>query len=117
MLEKLLINYLLRHKYKDEGNDAMQLLVKLITNSLYGEQIRKDKEGKFACKSAYSIMLENDKKVVEYWRTSHGNHIVKMEDEKGLENEVKKLNTMPLHLGAFVLSNSKRIMNNFINAI
>ena len=24
---------------------------------------------------------------------------------------------MPLHLGAFVLSNSKRIMNNFIRAI
>ena len=24
---------------------------------------------------------------------------------------------MPLHLGAFVLSNSKRIMNNFIHAI
>ena len=35
----------------------------------------------------------------------------------GLEVEVKKLNTMPLHLGAFVLSNSKRIMNNFIHAI
>ena len=32
-----------------------------------------------------------------------------------LEDEVEKLNTMPLHLGAFVLSNSKRIMNNFIH--
>ena len=40
-----------------------------------------------------------------------------MIDDKGLEDEVKKLNTMPLHLGAFVLSNSKRIMNNFIHAI
>ena len=35
----------------------------------------------------------------------------------GLEDDVKKVNTMPLHLGAFVLSNSKRIMNNFIHAI
>ena len=35
----------------------------------------------------------------------------------GLEHEVKKLNTMPLLLGAFVLSNSKRITNNFIDAI
>ena len=42
--------------------------------------------------------------------------IVKMIDDAGLEDEVKKLNTMPLHLGAFVLSNSKRIMNNFIHA-
>ena len=30
---------------------------------------------------------------------------------------LQKINTMPLHSGAFVLSNSKRIMNNFIHAI
>ena len=40
-----------------------------------------------------------------------------MVDDAGLEDEVKKLNALPLHLGAFVLSNSKRIMNNFIQAI
>ena len=40
-----------------------------------------------------------------------------MIDDKGLEDKMRKMNTMPLHLGAFVLSNSKRIMNNFIHAI
>ena len=40
-----------------------------------------------------------------------------MTGDKGLEYVVKKLNTMPLHLGAFVLSNSRRIINNFIHAI
>ena len=40
-----------------------------------------------------------------------------MFDDAGLEDEVKKLNIMSLHLGSFVLSNSKRIMNNFIHAI
>ena len=40
-----------------------------------------------------------------------------MIDDPGLEDEVKKSNTMPLHLGAFVLSNSKRVMNNFLHAI
>ena len=40
-----------------------------------------------------------------------------MKDDAGLEDDVKKVNTMLLHLGAFVLSNSKRIMNNFIHAI
>ena len=40
-----------------------------------------------------------------------------MIDDKRLEDENKKLNTMPLHLGAFVLSNSKRNMNNFIHAM
>ena len=29
----------------------------------------------------------------------------------------KKANTMPLHLGAFVIPNSERLMNNFIHAI
>ena len=63
------------------------------------------------------MMSQYDEKVMDYWRISHGNYIVKMIDDKGLEDQVKKLFTMPLHLGVFVLSNSKRIMNNFIDAI
>ena len=42
--------FALRQKYKDENNDVMQLLVKLLMNSLYGENIRKDIEENFACK-------------------------------------------------------------------
>ena len=71
-------------------------------NSLYGEQIRKDIEEKFACKSEYWMMSEYDERVKDYWRISHGNYIVNMIDDAGLEDEVKKLNTMPLHLGSFV---------------
>ena len=40
-----------------------------------------------------------------------------MIDDAGKEDELKKLKTMPLQLGAFVLSNSKRNMNNFVHAI
>ena len=32
----------LRQKYNDENNDVMHLLVEVIRNSLYKEQIRKD---------------------------------------------------------------------------
>ena len=53
------------------------------------------------------MMSEYDERVKEYWKLSHGNYIVKMIDAKGLEDEVKKLNTVPLHLGCFVISNSK----------
>ena len=109
--------FALRQKYKDEGNDVMQLLVKLLMNSLYGEKIRKDIEEKFACKSELWMQTEYDEKVKDYWKISNINYIVKMIDDKGLEDEIKKINTTPLHLGAFVLSNSKRIMNNFIHAI
>ena len=62
-------------------------------------------------------MAEYDERVKGYWKISGITYIVKMIDDAGLEDEVKKLNTMPLQLGAFVLSNSKRNMNNFIHAI
>ena len=109
--------FALRQKYEDEGNEVMQLLVKILMNSLYGEQIRKDIEEKFACKSELWMQTEYDERVKDYWKISSINYIVKMVDDPGLEDEIKKVNTMPLHLGAFVLSNSKRIMNNFIHAI
>ena len=92
----------------------MQLLIK---NSLYGENIRKDIEEKLLVKSEYWMLVEYDERAKDYWKTSGINYIVKMIDDAGLEDEVKKITTMPLHLGAFVLSNSKRIMNNFIHAI
>ena len=111
------ILFKLRQKYKDEGNDVMQLLVKLLMNSLYGENIRKDIEEKFLCKSQMWMESEYDERVKDYWKISGINYIVKMIDDAGLEDEIKKINTMPLHLGSFVLSNSKRIMNNFIHVI
>ena len=40
-----------------------------------------------------------------------------MRDDDGLQDEVKRVNILPLQLAAFILSNSKRIMNNFIHAI
>ena len=85
----------------------MQLLVKLLMNSFYGENIRKDNEEKFACKSEAGMMTEYDARVKEYWKMSGFNYFVKMIDNAGLEDEVKNLDTMQLHLGAFVLSNSK----------
>ena len=86
-------------------------------NSLYGENIRKDIEEKFACNSEACMMGEYDERLKDYRKISGINYIVKMIDDAGLEDEVKKVNTMRLHLGGFAVSNSKRIMNNFIHAI
>ena len=107
--------FALRQKYK-KNNDVMQLLVKLLMNSLYGEQTRKNIEEGFACKSEVWMISDYDERVEIYWKISHGNCFVKKIDDDELEDEVKKLNTMPLHLGAFVLSNSKRILKSFIHA-
>ena len=63
VLDKL---FELRQLYKHEDNDVMQLLVKLITISLYGEQIRKDIEESYQCKSEASMMTEYDERVLDY---------------------------------------------------
>ena len=78
VIEKL---FALRQKYKDEGTDVMQLLVKLLMNSLNGENIRKDIEEKYACKSEAWMMNEYDERVKDYWKISGINYIVKMIDD------------------------------------
>ena len=84
--------------------------------SLYGEQIRKDIEKSYECKSEKWMMTEYDERVLDSQKINHGNYTVKMKVNAGSEDEVKKIITMLLHFGAFVLSNSERIMNNFIHA-
>ena len=44
----------------------MQLLVKLLMNSLYGEQMRKDIEENFACKSEAWMMTDVDERLKDY---------------------------------------------------
>ena len=104
----------LRQKYKDEHNDLMQRLVKLIMNSLYGVQIRKDIDQSYKCKSQHWMETEYDENVLDYWKLTNGNYIVKLKKDNALEGDNDVKNTLPSHLGAFILSNSKRIMNNFI---
>ena len=109
--------FALRQKYKEENNDVMQLLVKLIMNALYGELLRKDITESYQCKREMWMQTEYDERVLDYQNIIHGNYIVKMKDDEGLDDELKKANTLPLQIAVFILSNSKRIINNFIHAI
>ena len=109
--------FALRQKYKDEHNDLLQGLVKLIMNSLYGVQIRKDIDQSCKCKSQHWMETEYDEIVLDYWKLPNGNYIVKLKKDDGLEGDNDVKNTLPCHLGAFILSNSKRIMNIFIREI
>ena len=114
VIEKL---FALRQKYKDEHNDLMQKLVKLIMNSLYGVQIRKDIDQSYKCNSQHWMETEYDENVLDYWKLPNGNYIVKLKKDDGLEEDNDIKNTLASPLGAFILSNSKRIMNNFIREI
>ena len=114
-MEKL---FAFRQKYKDEKNDLMQGLVKLIMNSLYGVQIRRVINEPYYCKSETWIKTEFDENVLDYWRLPNGNSILKLEKDDGLDDDGCDIEiTSPAVLGAFILSNSKRILNNFIREI
>ena len=74
VIEKLFAS---RQKYKDEKNDLMQGLVKLIMNSLYGVQIRRDISESYYCKSETWMKTEFDENLLDYWRFPNGNYFVK----------------------------------------
>ena len=103
VIEKL---FDLGQKYIDEHNDLMQRFVKLIMNSLFGVQIRKDINQSYKCKSQHWMETEYDENVLDYWRLPNGNYIVKLKKDDGLEGDNDVKNTVPSHVGAFILSNS-----------
>ena len=57
---------------------------------------------------------EHVKIVLDFWRLPDGNYIVKLEKDDGLEGDNDTKSTLQCHLGGFIISNSKRIMNNSI---
>ena len=80
----------LRQKVKEEKFDVLKKLVKFVLNSLYGEQIRKDIEESYSCKSEHWMQTEYDEGVLDYQKNNYGNYIVEMKVVDGLPDEVKK---------------------------
>ena len=76
-----------REKYKDEHNDLMQKLVKLLMNSLYGVQIRRDIDQSYNCKSQHWMETEYVDNVLDFWRLPNGNYIVKLKKDDGLDGD------------------------------
>ena len=60
---------------------------------------------------------EYDDNVLDYWRLPNGKYIVKLKKDDGLDGDNDVKNSMPSHLAAFILSKSKRIINNFCTEI
>ena len=57
----------------------MQGLDKLIMNSSYGVQIRKDIDQSYKCKSQHWMETEYDENVLDYWKLPNRSYIVKLE--------------------------------------
>ena len=60
---------------------------------------------------------EYDDIVLDYWKLPNGNYIFKLKKEDGLDGDNDVKNTLPSYLGAFTISNGKRIMNTFVREI
>ena len=105
--------FALGQRYNDEGIDLVHSLVKLIMNSLCGIRIRKDIDEFFKCKSEHWMQTEYVDILLENWKFSNGNYILKFRKHDGLDGDSGVKNTLISYLGAFILSNSKRYMNNF----
>ena len=75
IIEKL---FIVRQENKDKKNYLMQGLVKLIMNSLYGVQIRRDINKSYYCKSKTWVKTEFDGNVLGYWKLPNGNYTVKI---------------------------------------
>ena len=115
VIEKLFAS---RQKYIDKGIGLSQGLVNLIMNSLYGAQFRRNINESYYCKSEHWMLTEQDESLLGYWRLTKRNYIVKIKKDYGLDgNDCDNKNTLPGHLGAFILSNKKQIMNNFIREV
>ena len=63
------------------------------------------------------MQTENDENVLDYWKLTNELNIRKMRNDDYLHGDNYMKHTLPSHLGAFILSNSKRDMNTFIREI
>ena len=92
----------------------MQGLVELIMNSLYGKQARRDFNESYSCKSETWKKTEFDESVLENWRLPNENYVLKMKKYDRLDDDRDNRNSVPVVFGAFILGNSRQIMNVFI---
>ena len=108
-----------REQYKKKGNDLSATQVKKVMCSVYGGNVRRDILDKYVCVTDDWMNSEHDKSVKEIIPLENEvyinkKHIHEGKDDFGLAN---KINTMPSHMGSYILSHSKRLMDDVIEHI
>ncbi|ESO81917.1 hypothetical protein LOTGIDRAFT_170461 [Lottia gigantea] len=108
----------LRNKYKKEGDMVASNCMKLLGNSLYGKSIQNDINTSRHLWSEATFKANFDSHVKSYEKVNDSQYIVEMnEGEKEFVPPKDFTRLTPAHSGAFILSHSKKIMNNFIHVI
>ena len=69
--------------------------------------------------SSHWMKTEYDDTVIEWFPLKNKNIMVKIADHEGVEDNcyIKKINSQPFHLGAFISSQAKGLMNGLIFAL
>ena len=108
-----------RDMFKSQGKDLLQNLAKKMGLSVYGGNIRKDINEEYKCVTENWMRENFDDRVKEWFPLKNGNFIVKLEDDGGFDDydKAKSINTMPSHFGSYILSHSKRLMNDVFREI
>ena len=78
----------LRLKYKKEGIDILQEMVKLIMNSKYGQTIRWDIEDECCCKTENWMKPEYGERVKDFYKLPNGDYIVQLSIGEGVDTPV-----------------------------
>ncbi|ESO90775.1 hypothetical protein LOTGIDRAFT_163657 [Lottia gigantea] len=101
----------LRNKYKREGNIVGSNCMKLLGNSLYS--IQKDITASRHLWSEVTLKANFDSHVIHYEKVNDSQYIVEInEEEKEFDcTPLKSTRLTPSHLGSFVLSHSKNIID------
>ncbi|ESO95266.1 hypothetical protein LOTGIDRAFT_175175 [Lottia gigantea] len=109
----------LRNKYKREGNIVGSNCMKVLGNSLFGKSIQKDITTSRHLWSEATLKANFDSHVKSYPKVNETLYIVEINEEEKEFDCIppKSTRLTPSHLGSFVLSHSKKIMNNFIHVI
>ena len=108
-----------RDLFKSQGKDLLQNLAKKIGLSVYGGNIRKDINEEYKSFTENWLRQNFDDRVKECFPLKNGNLIVKLGDDEGVDDydKAKAINTMPSQFGSYILSHSKRLMNNVFREI
>ena len=97
----------------------LQNLVKKIGLLVYGGNIRKDINEEYKCVTENWMRENFDDRVKEWFPLKNGNLLTKLENDESVDDydNARSINTMPFLFGSYILSHSKRLMNEVFNQI
>ena len=101
--------------FKSQGKVLLQNLAKKSGLSVYGGNNRKEINEEYKCVTETWLRKIFDDRVKEWFPLKDGNLLVKIEVDD--YNKAKSINTLPSQFESFILSHSKRLMNEVFRVI